>query len=64
MYEQDLFNRALCSSKGAFFKRRWEKSQHRQLKTKHLGKLRHVRLSLECEGSISSWLVYQREVKR
>lgn len=64
MYEQDLFDRALCSSSGAFFKRRREKSQHRKLKTKHVGKLRHARLSLECEGSISAWLVYQREVKR
>lgn len=54
MYEKDLFNRALCGSKGALFKRRWEKSQCRKLKTKHVGKLRHVRLALECEGSISA----------
>lgn len=58
MYEQDLFNRALCSSKGVFFKRKQEKSQHRKLKTKHVGKLRHG------FGSISAWLVYQGEVKR
>lgn len=64
MYKQDLSNKPLYSSKGAFFKRRREKSQRRKLKTKHVGKLRHVRLTLECEGSISAWLVYQREVKR
>lgn len=48
-----------------FFEGGWEeKKPHRKFKTKHVGKLRHVSLALEFEGSVSAWLVYQREVKR
>lgn len=50
----------------AVFKGGWEKknANHRKLRTKPVGTLRHANLASEREESVFAWLVYQREVKR
>lgn len=48
----------------AFFKGGWEKKYPTESLKQNVGKMRHVSLALECEGSVSAWVVYQREVKR
>lgn len=68
--EPDLYRGAVCSSREHFSKKdgmggkKNNNKPHRKFKTKRVGKLRHVSLASESEGSVSAWLVYQKEVKR